>query len=135
MAYTQPKISIEQKKQYQEVKSKATSINNMSEADRLKLWKDVSTRLLNPDEANKVSKEELIMFATSGNQKEQAERLKILSDTATEIGKKTYKYNINQSGANELLFDIRNFHNFRGTREEFVANPMFNSPIRPRNKS
>ena len=131
MAYTQPKLSATKPTQTQIVSAKAKSINNMSTEERLNLWKDVATNMLDPDQANKVSKEELIAFATAGNQQEQIERMNILANTATEIGKKTYKYNINQNGANELLYDMRNFHNFRGTREELISDPMFNSPIRP----
>ena len=131
MAYTQPKITAVQKQKAQEIQARASEINNMTSEQRLKLWSDVSESLINPDKTSQLSQAELIAFATSGNKQEQLERRTILAETATQVGRKQYKYNVNQDGANELLYDIRNFHNFRGTREEFIANPTFNSPIRP----
>lgn len=131
MAYTQPKITAVQKQKAQEIQARASEINNMTSEQRLKLWADVSESLINPDKTSQLSQAELIAFATSGNKQEQLERRTILAETATQVGRKQYKYNVNQDGANELLYDIRNFHNFRGTREEFIANPTFNSPIRP----
>lgn len=62
---------------------------------------------------------ELLAIANASDTQAQEKYKRIFEEVQKSLGKKVYKYNINQTGANGVLEDLRNFHNFRTTWDEF----------------
>lgn len=85
--------------------------------------KDYITALLTPgmDASQVLSNTELYYIAASMSSAEANELKAWMNDKQLQISKEIYKYNINVSGPNEFLEDVRNYHNFRSQFDEYPA--------------
>lgn len=75
----------------------------------------------NPDKpaSDVISNTELWYIASAMSSTEAEKIKKYFNDRIETKGKEIYKYNINLSGPNEFLEDVRNYHNFRSQYDEY----------------
>lgn len=114
---------------YESFKSK---YNNKSLEQLQKILESYNQKLTDPIKAASLSKTEVqeITYVNSliatkagtGKLKQIYEkRTKQIQQTLIQTGKKKYKYNILTTSPNQFLVDIRNFYNFRSTRDNMAT--------------
>lgn len=91
----------------------------LSKAERDAQVKQYIESLYDPSKASSLSKIEVLALANAADKESQQQYSRWFESIQKSAGKRLYKYNINQTGANGILEDLRNFRNFRSTWDEF----------------